>query len=158
MLPKKLFFDLHVQGRVTKNFYLDRILVKSVATSKSGPPMYFKKEHYPITNHLIISQWIRVKKIKFDRYRKLELEFEPATDAEAYFDKTSKTLSFRGEALKKTSDDVGPSSSASSASSRVGRTVQFSRSAVPGYPHGTAYFRTGYPDLAKINKLAFLTL
>ena len=59
MSVKKLYFDLYIEGNVTRNFFLDRVLVKSVSTLKNGPPMFFNEEHIAIKHYLLIGQWIK---------------------------------------------------------------------------------------------------
>lgn len=116
MSLQKFYFDLYVEGNMTKNFYLDRVLVKSVSTLKNGPPMFFKEKHFPIKEHPLVSKWIKIQKIKFTKYRKLEVAVDTFKDS--YFDTASKSLHFKGEPLLQTNPVVAASSSASSSSSQ----------------------------------------
>ena len=61
--------------------------------------MFLKAEHQPISLHPYVEKFVRENKIKFQRYRKLEVKFEPIKEAENYFDETKKTLQFKGEPL-----------------------------------------------------------
>lgn len=56
MSPQKIYFDLYVEGNVIKNFYENRVLVKSVFTLKNEPLMFFKEEHFFIKEHPLIGE------------------------------------------------------------------------------------------------------
>lgn len=117
MSTKKFYFDCYIEGNITKNFYVDRVLVKSVSTLKNGPPMFFKEEHFQIKEHPLIGQYIRSQAIKFTKYRKVEVALT-VTEAACYFDTASQSLRFKGEPLLQVNPVVVASSSTSSSSSK----------------------------------------
>ena len=53
--------------------------------------MFFNEEHIAIKHHPLIGQWIKSEKIKFTKYRKLEIAFN-WEDQKTYFDAASKSL------------------------------------------------------------------
>lgn len=99
MLPSVLYFDLYIFGKVTKNFYCDRILVKSVAFTKNGPPLYFPEDCRPIKNHPYVEKFVKENKVKFQKFHRLSVKFEPIEKAKAYFNERSKTLQFKSKNL-----------------------------------------------------------
>ena len=95
MSSKTLWFDLLYNGRQVKNFYLNKIMVKSVRTEKNNPPIFFKEDDQPIDNHPIIKNYAQKEKVRFQKIKKIEMVFEKAKDLECYFDKKSSRLWFK---------------------------------------------------------------
>ena len=117
MTTKKFYFDCYIDGNVTKNFFVDRVLVKNVSTLKKGPPMFFFEKHCQIKEHPLISQYIRSQKLKFTKFRKVEVAFSVA-EAASYFDTSSQSLHLKSEPLLQANPVVAASSSTSSSSSK----------------------------------------
>ena len=82
---------------------MSKVLVKSLATSKSGPPLFFKEEHYNMVNHPLIKNYIQTYKIRFQKFRRLEVVFDPETQVDEYFDRADKVPKFKGEMLNQKS-------------------------------------------------------
>lgn len=115
MLPEKLFFDVYTTGNSTTKFFAGRLDVKSISIEKQGPPMFLKSEFRAIKHHPYIEKFIRANKIKFNRFRKIEVIFESAKDAEMYYNSTTKTLHFKGQPLcQRAADAVVASTSGES--------------------------------------------
>lgn len=68
--------------------------------------MYLKSEHRAIKHHPYIEKFIRANKIKFNRFRKAEVVFDPTKEAEIYYNITSKTLQFKGQPLCQRATDA----------------------------------------------------
>lgn len=99
MAPKKLWFNLHYDGKLVKNFFLKNVYVKSVCTTKEGPPIYFKAEDQPIAKHPILKDFVKDNSIKFNRCKKIEVTFKSTKDYEVYHDKSTSRLWFNGKHL-----------------------------------------------------------
>ena len=111
MLPEKLFFDVYTTGNSTTKFFAGRLIVKSISIAKQGPPMFLKSKHREIKHHPYVEKFIRTNKIKFSRFRKIEVVFEQAKDAEAYYNVTTKALQFKGQPLCQRAPVVAASTS-----------------------------------------------
>lgn len=109
---EKLFFDLYTTGNNTKKFFPSRLIVKSISIHQRGPPLYLKEEDQAIKFHPYIEKFVRTKKIKFPRYRKVAIIFDPIQESETYYNVTAKALQFKGQPLcqrASTSAMAGPS-------------------------------------------------
>lgn len=99
MAPKKLWFNLHYERKLVKNFFLKNVYVKSVCTTKDSPPIYFKAEDQPLAKHPILKDFVKDNNIKFGRCKKIELIFKSAKEYEVYYDKSTSRLWFNGKHL-----------------------------------------------------------
>ena len=99
MAPKKLWFNLHYDGKLVKNFCLKNVYVKSVCTVKDGPPIYFKAEDQTIAKHSILKNFVKDNSIKFGRCKKIEVTFKSTKEYEVYHDKSTSRLWFNGKHL-----------------------------------------------------------
>lgn len=96
MAPKTLWFDIFYNGRQVKNFYVDKVMVKSVRTEKNHPPIFFKDKDQPIANHPIIKNFMKTEKVRFQKIKKIEITFDKQKDLDCYLDKKSSRLWFNG--------------------------------------------------------------
>ena len=108
MTPKKLWFNLHYDGRLAKNFFLRNVLVKSVCSLKDGPPIYFKEDDQPLSKHVYLKKFVQTNAIKFQRCKKVEVTFEPSKEIDKYFDKSTSKLWFNGKHLTETATNTNP--------------------------------------------------
>lgn len=96
MTSKTLWFDLFYNGKQMKNFYVSKVQVKSVRTAKNNPPIFFKPGDQAIDDYPIIKSYIQSEKVRFNKIKMIEMNFNKTKDFDCYFDRKSSRLWFKG--------------------------------------------------------------